>query len=171
MTTQSSNNIECPKCGYKIDVNDILQHQISEGLKNELAKKDVFYQKQQQDIEQQKQVLAAEKKQQDYVFSQRIETEKKAIYDQLKNQLEAEQSASFKMLQQELKEKSEQVKGFNEAKTSIEQLKREKNELREKVALEKEKEFSEKLKNEKLKIQKQMDITTNLNGSDSFMRR
>ena len=162
MITQSSNNIECPECGYNIDVNNILQHQISEGLKNELAKKDVFYQNQQQDIERQKQILAAEKKEQDNIFSQRIETEKKVIYSQLKNQLEEEQSASLKILQQELKEKSEQLKGFNEAKKDIEQLKREKDELHGQITLEKEREFSEKLKDEKLKIQKQADETSNL---------
>ena len=66
------------------------------------------------------------------------------------------------MLQQELKEKSEQLKDFNEAKANIERLKREKDELHGQITLEKEREFSEKLKDEKLKIQKQADETSNL---------
>ena len=29
----NQNNIECPNCGYKIDVNDLLYHQVDEALK------------------------------------------------------------------------------------------------------------------------------------------
>jgi hypothetical protein len=162
MANQSSNNIECPKCGHKIDVNDILQHQISEGLKNELTKKEAFYQAQRQDLERQKQTLAEEKQKQDYDFSQRIEVEKENLHSKLKKQLEEEQSAAIRDLQRENAEKSEQLKDFNEVKANIERLKREKDELRDQVTLEKETEFSEKLKAEKLKIQSQMDAVTTL---------
>ncbi|MCL4519723.1 MAG: DUF2130 domain-containing protein [Thaumarchaeota archaeon] len=76
--------------------------------------------------------------------------------------MKEETDGQIKSLQKELEQKSGQVKDFNKAKAEIEKLKREKNELREEVALEKEKEYSEKLKEERAKIQKQVDESSTL---------
>ena len=115
-----------------------------------------------EDLEKQKQNLANEKKQQDELIAQRIEVEKKSLLLELKKQVEEEQETRFKALNEELAEKSNQVKEFNKAKAEIERLKREKDELRDQVVSEKEKEFSEKLQIEKSRIQKQADDSTEL---------
>ncbi len=161
-----NNKIECPKCKHKIDVNDILYHQISESLKkqydDEAAKKDELYKMQLADLEKQKQTLAEDKKQQDELVAQRIEAEKKSLILELKKQVDEEQETRFKALNDELTEKSNQVKEFNKAKAEIERLKREKDELRDQVVSEKEKEFSDKLQEEKLRLKKQADDSAEL---------
>jgi len=35
---QQTNKIECPNCGHKIDVNDILYHQVDGELKKNIAR-------------------------------------------------------------------------------------------------------------------------------------
>ena len=161
-----NNNIECPHCKHKIDVSNILHQQISDELKkqydDEAEKKERIYKAQMEDLEKQKQNLANEKKQQDELIAQRIEVEKKSLLLELKKQVEEEQETRFKALNEELAEKSNQVKEFNKAKAEIERLKREKDELRDQVVSEKEKEFSEKLQIEKSRIQKQADDSTEL---------
>ena len=161
-----NNNIECPHCKHKIDVSNILHQQISDELKkqydNEAEKKERIYKAQMEDLEKQKQNLANEKKQQDELIAQRIEVEKKSLLLELKKQVDEEQETRFQALTDELTDKSNQVKEFNKAKAEIERLKREKDELRDQVVSEKEKEFSEKLQIEKSRIQKQADDSTEL---------
>jgi len=72
----------------------------------------------------------------------------RAIRDRVKQDAEAEVSE----LRKELDEKSDQLRDLNKTKAEIERLRREKEELRDEIALEKEIEFSEKLKTEKSKI-------------------
>jgi hypothetical protein len=172
--TPANNNIECPNCGYKIDVNDILYHQVDETLKkqyaDELAKKEAVYKTQQQALEQQKQTLAAEKQQQDLFFAQRIEAEKKAIHTQLKQELQQEQSGRLQALEQELAEKSAQVIDFNKAKADVARLEREKDEQKAAIEAESELRFSEKLKAEqaalrsKLTLEMQNELSGQLNA-------
>ena len=161
-----NNNIECPHCKHKIDVSNILHQQISDELKkqydDEAEKKERIYKAQMEDLEKQKQNLANEKKQQDELIAQRIEVEKKSLLLELKKQVDEEQETRFQALTDELTDKSNQVKEFNKAKAEIERLKREKDELRDQVVSEKEKEFSEKLQIEKSRIQKQADDSTEL---------
>jgi hypothetical protein len=168
--TQSTNNIECPNCGYKIDVNDILYHQVDETLKKqyaeELAKKEAFYHSQQQALEQQKQRLAAEKIQQDQMFAQRIDAEKKSLHQQLKKQLEDEQATRLQALEQELQEKSEQVKEFNKAKADVARLEREK--LEQKTAIEAEfaARFNQQLQAEQIALRNKLtqEMQTQVSG-------
>ncbi len=172
--TQASNNIECPNCGYKIDVNDILSHQIEEALKKqyaeEAAKKELVYRAKEEEIAKQKQMLAAEKIQQDQMFAQRLEAEKKTLQTQLKKQLEQEQAARLQALEQELKEKSAQVIEFNKAKADVARLEREKAEQKAVIEAESELRFSEKLKSEqaalrsKLTQEMQNEVSGQLNA-------
>jgi hypothetical protein len=156
-----NNKIECPNCKHKIDVNDILYQQVSEALKkqyeDQAAEKEGFYKIQQENLEKQRQALADEKKQQDERVAQHLEAATKSLRVELKTQLEQENETRLLALTDELAEKSNQVKEFNKAKAEIERLKREKDELRDQVTLEKEQEFSWKLQEEKLKLKKQAD--------------
>jgi hypothetical protein len=160
--TQSNNNIECPNCGHKIDVQDILYHQVDESLKKhyaeELAKKESFYREQQETLETQKQMLVAEKKQQDYFFAQRIEAEKKAIHSQLKKQLEDEQSTRLQALEQELLQKSEQVKDFNKAKADVARLEREKLEQKTAIEAELNLRFNQQLQTEQTALRQKLTL-------------
>ncbi|MCX8012507.1 MAG: DUF2130 domain-containing protein, partial [Desulfobacterota bacterium] len=76
---------------------------------------------------------------------------------ELRHRINEEYTAQVESLQKELIDKSNQVKELNKVKADLIKLQREKEELREQIALEKEKEFSEKLKEERGKIQRQIE--------------
>ena len=175
--TQASNNIECPNCGYQIDVNDILYHQVDEALKkqyaDEAAKKEAVYRAKEEEIAKQKQILAAEKIQQDQMFAQRLEVEKKALQTQLKKQLEQEQAGRLQALEQELAEKSAQVIEFNKAKADVARLEREKEEQKAAIEAESELRFSEKLKIEQASLRSKLtqEMQNEFSGQQAVLQQ
>lgn len=160
-----SNKINCPKCGAEINVSDILYHQVQDKLAKDFeeknAKKEKDLQKKLNDLQAEKEQLAKDKEaiqqQVDNAVKTKLTAEKTKLEKALRETLKEETAEQITSLQKELEQKSGQVKELNKTKAEIEKLKREKDELRDLVALEKEKEFSEKLKEEKIKIKKQVD--------------
>lgn len=163
-------SITCPKCGAKIDVSEILYRQVQEQLKKEYdeksAKKDKDLEKKAKSLDNEKEKLEKDRehlqKQINEGIKAKLNSEKLKMEKSIREEMKEETDGQIKSLQKELEQKSGQVKDFNKAKAEIEKLKREKNELREEVALEKEKEYSEKLKEERLRIQKQADESSTL---------
>ena len=159
---KETNIIICPNCEEKINVSELLYHQLEDQIKLEYEKKSA---KKERELKATMELMAAEKEQIekdrealketiDKELHSKLKVEKDKLEKTLKKKLEDENSEQIDALQKELDAKSTQVKELNKTKAEIEKLKREKDELRETVNLEKEKEFSEKLKEEKLKIQK-----------------
>ncbi len=147
--------VTCPECNCKIEVDRILHQQIEERIKQEYKNKHVEETKR---LEEQKTKLDREKEElqktiQDSV-NQKVEAEKKILKDKLKEDIEAEQSEQFKSLQQELSEKSGQLKNYHKSLAEVEKLKREKDELKDKIEAETQQKLSEQLAIEKEKIQK-----------------
>lgn len=70
----------------------------------------------------------------------------------IRERVRKDSEAEILELKQELDEKSDQLRDLNKTKAEIERVRREKEELRDQIALEKEIEFSQKLKSEKSKI-------------------
>jgi len=162
---EKENSINCPKCGTKINVSEILRHQVQEQFKQEFeernAKKDKEYQKKLKSLEEGMEQIEKDKgaiqKQINEGIKAKLNTEKFKIEKSIREEIKEETTEQIKTLQKELEQKSGQVKELNKTKAEVEKLKRDKDELREAVVLEKEKEFSEKLKEERTKIQKQID--------------
>lgn len=160
-----SNKINCPECGAEINVSDILYHQVQDKLAKDFeeknAKKEKDLQKKLNDLQAEKEQLAKDKEaiqqQVDNAVKTKLTAEKTKLEKTIRENLKEETVEQITSLQKELEQKSGQVKELNKTKAEIEKLKREKDELRDLVALEKEKEFSEKLKEEKIKIKKQVD--------------
>lgn len=160
-----SNIINCPECGKEINVSDILYHQVQDKLSKDFeaknAQKDKDLQKKLKDLQTEKEQLAKDKEaiQQkvDSEVKTKLTAEKTKLEKSIRNDLKEETSEQIQSLTKELELKSGQVKELNKTKAEVEKLKREKDELRDTVVLEKEKEFSEKLKDEKIKIKKQVD--------------
>uniref|UniRef100_A0A7C4S273 DUF2130 domain-containing protein n=1 Tax=candidate division WOR-3 bacterium TaxID=2052148 RepID=A0A7C4S273_UNCW3 len=75
----------------------------------------------------------------------------------LKEEIEKEQQELIKTLKTELEEKSRKVKEIYVLQAELEKLKREKEESEAKIKLEMEKKFSERLNEEKKRIQKQIE--------------
>jgi hypothetical protein len=169
---KDNTSISCPKCGAEINVSDILYHQVQEQLKNEYeaqsALKDKDYQKKLDALQSEKDQIAKDKEQiskdkesfqqeVDSAVKSKINAEKIRLEKSITEKLKDETSEQIQSLEKELEQKSIQVKELNKTKSEIEKLKREKDELRGQVELEKEREFSEKLKAETLKIRQLAD--------------
>jgi hypothetical protein len=84
----------------------------------------------------------------------RLTQEKSKLAISIKEELEAAQKSRIEIMQNELEEKSKQVIELNRSKAQIEQLKREKEELSQKIKFETQKEMSTLLKQERQKIHK-----------------
>jgi hypothetical protein len=160
--TQDKNTIECPNCGFRIDVNEILYHQLDEELKkkynDQLAKEKHKYQAQEDLLQAERERLAKEKSGIEEKVAQMVQQgiglERKALEASLRKRLEDEQGGRIKDLESELATKSEQVKELNKSKAEIERLKREKDELRDAIELESQKKLNAQLIEEREKIRK-----------------
>ncbi|AEV34511.1 hypothetical protein Oweho_3563 [Owenweeksia hongkongensis DSM 17368] len=158
----TTNQISCPNCGTIIDVQDILSHQLEDEIKkkyqNQLnAERDKF-KTQQEDLDKAKAAFEETKRKENELFQERLQKqlsdERKTIEAKLKAKLSEEQEEQFKALQNELNEKSEQLKELNRSKAEIERLKRENSEVKEAVEAEAQKKLNEIILQEKERIRK-----------------
>jgi hypothetical protein len=172
MSTES--HIKCPNCGTDIDVNDIISHQLEEEIRQkyqaQLAEEKQKYQKEKDALHSEKEEFEKQKKQEKVLFEERLEKQLKeeriAIESKLKSKLSEEQAEQFKLLQDELNQKSEQVKELNRTKAEIERLKREKEEAKELAEAEAQKKLNEQLLTEKEKIRKSEEEKNELKMRD-----
>jgi hypothetical protein len=159
---EDKTQINCPNCGTSIDVQDILSHQLENEIKQkyqaQLAREKRRYETEFEVLNKAKEEFEQKKRQQNTLFQERLEKQlkedRKTIEDKIKARLTEEQSEQFKTLQQELNEKSEQVKELNRSKAEIEKLKREKSELKEAAEADAQKRLNEALLLERDKIRK-----------------
>jgi len=153
-----ANKIKCPKCGEEIDIENLILTGSKEVVDKELAiQKSEFekelkkyksdYQKLQDKYEEEK-----EKAIEEIINNQKKEFKLKE--EKIKKDVIAEQEEAYKTLEKELQEKSEQLKDLHKLKAEKSRLEREKSELKEQIAAEAEKEFNQKLVEEKQKLQK-----------------
>lgn len=172
MSTES--HIKCPNCGTDINVNNILSHQLEEEIRQkyqaQLTEEKQKYQKEKDALNNEKEEFEKQKKQDKALFEERLEKQLKeeriAIETKLKSKLSEEQADQFKLLQDELNQKSEQVKELNRTKAEIERLKREKEEAKELAEAEAQKKLNEQLLTEKEKIRKSEEEKNELKMRD-----
>lgn len=159
---KNQSQINCPNCGTSIDVQDILKHQLEEEItqkyQSQVAAEKKKYEAEFAKLSEAKTAFEEVKKKENELFKQHLEKQlkekTKAIEEQLKSKLKEEQEDQFKTLQQELNEKSTQIKELNKTKAEIEKLKREKGELKEEIEAEAQKKLNEVLLLEKDRIRK-----------------
>ena len=120
----SSDSIECPKCGYTIDVSSALTERLRKENEAALAKERMA-------LKKAKETLAAREADFEEVvarqLSERMATERKA----LKAELEKETADQVKSMQEELQEKSAKVKELNLLKAEHGKLERQMQEMAE----------------------------------------
>jgi hypothetical protein len=85
-------------------------------------------------------------------FEARQAERDKELEQEIRDRVAKESDDELSAMRRELEEKSIQLRELNKTKAEIERIRREKDGLREEIALEKEIEFSEKLKVEKSRI-------------------
>jgi len=154
--------IKCPNCGNPIDVNDILYHQLEEELKKKFQQQ-LTDERKKFDSQSEQLRLAREKLEKEKTTLEeqitegirlRLSAEKETLEKRLRQRIGEEEAGRFKVLQDELNEKSARLKEFNQAMAEIEKLKREKDELRDSIRAEAQKALNEKLQEEREKIRK-----------------
>ena len=135
--------ISCPQCGKAINVSDILYEQVKNNLKNDfdkqLALKEQDYISRKKELDTVTDQLMHEKelmqKQIDSSVKILLDVEKEKLEKSISQRLKDENSEQYKTLQNELNEKSLQVKELNQTKADVERLKLEKDVLRDNVEL------------------------------------
>jgi len=154
--------IHCPSCGTTIDVQDILAHQLEDEIKLKYERES---QAEKQRIQERERILREsladfeeKKKRENELFQERLEKqlkEKQAEAElRIKARLLEEQSEQFNAMQQELNEKSEQLKELNRSKAEIARLVRERDGLKEAAMAEAQLQLNQTLTAEKDKIRK-----------------
>lgn len=172
--SQDANNIKCPNCGVEIDVNEILYHQLDEELKkkynDQISKERKELVANEEKLKAEREAIEHEKESYKDKLASAIQDGLKAesgkLKIELKKQAEEEQEERLAALQKELVSKSEQVKELNKFKADIERLKREKDELKDKIELEAQQQINKTLSEEKEKIRKSEAQKAQLNISE-----
>lgn len=157
---KETNIINCPQCGAIINVSELLYHQVQDRLEKDFeaqnAKKEKEYQKKLQDLQTEKQQIEKDKEnlqlQVDSAVKLKLSTEKTKLEKSLRQQIEEEKLDQLKSLENELQQKSEQLKELNKTKADLSRLQREKDELKDKIEADAEKRFNQFLVQEKEKI-------------------
>lgn len=166
----STTQIKCPNCGTSIDVQDILAHQLEEEIKkkyeSQFADEKKKFKQEQEQLDNARLEFEENKRKENELFQKRVDAglkeERKAIEEELKSKYTKELSEQFQSMQNELNEKSEQIKELNRTKAENEKLKREKNELKEVAEAEAQKRLNEILLNEREKIKKAEEVKNEL---------
>ena len=166
------NTIQCPNCGTQIDIDEIFYHQIEEKFKQQQIEERQKLQAEMDEarrkykshldaLKAKEEALREEKEKFDEELRratrEQLKVERAKLLDEIKREVTQEQSEAMALLQRELEAKSKEVAELNKAKIEIEQLKREKEELSLKAKAEAEQILSQRLTEEKAKLQKSLD--------------
>jgi len=159
---KQTNKIKCPNCGQEIDVSNLLYKQLDNELREKYneemlkEKKKLTYQYELIEKEREKfeDIKRQYQKKISNAIQQGLENEKHGLEKKLREKIQQELSEQIRSLQEELNQKSNSLKEFNKAKSEIERLKREKEEIKDVIEAESEKRINKILIEEKAKIRK-----------------
>lgn len=140
-------HIECPNCGHSINVNDIVFHQMKEKAEKEYSNKLAALDKQEQGIKE-----AIEQGVKKQLGAKKTELEKA-----IRNQVSEEKSEEIESYKNQLTQKTQELKNLNKLKSELEQVKREKEGLRETIELESQQKITQLIAAEKTRIRGQVD--------------
>ncbi len=171
---KNSRQIKCPNCGQEIDVNDILYHKLEEEIKSnynqKILEQKIEYDSKLVELKTQKAAIEKDKKEffekVDKSVKEKLKNEKKSLEQKLREEITEEKEGELKSYQEQLKLKIKEAKEFNKLKADHEKLKREKDELKEKIEAEAELKISNKISEEKKKITKEIEGKNQLKLAD-----
>ena len=168
--SDNPNRVECPNCGYAIDVNNILSQQVESRIKKEFGEQRAkekremevrleALQRQQQDLEKAKRRQLEEIEQ---AISEGLRDREASLVEKLNAKIRSEQSETLEALNKELGEKTEQLKELHRTKADMEKLKREKEALRDEIRAESEQRLNKLLSEEREKFSKSLAQKTQM---------
>lgn len=160
MSTQTP--INCPNCGAEVNVNEVLYHQLEESVKKkfgtEVEAHRQKYKEAMSKLESKESLIKEQESQFELKLQDtlqvRLKESRAELTASIKSKIQEEQNERITLMEKELKEKSIQVIELNRSKAQIEQLKREKDELFEKIRLEAQTKLNSQLDSERKKIYK-----------------
>ena len=159
---KESNKINCPSCGEVIDVNAAVYHRLHEQVRTEFSEK-LLEQRKKYDVkfaeldEREKRLVEERGELSTRIneaVDEKLKVEREIIEKRIRDQITSEHSDQYQLLQEELNDKSSQLKEFNKVKAQVQRLEREKEEMRDRLMAEAESVFTEKLKKERESIKK-----------------
>lgn len=154
--------VKCPHCHEEFDVQGILTQQLESDIKLKYEQQSKADRKKMEAEAEvflkAKEEFELTKKRENELFQDRLAkqlaADRKNLEAELKNKLQDENSEVLKSMQEELNEKSLQLKELNRAKADIEKLKREKDEMKETLEAESQARLNEIISLEKEKIKR-----------------
>jgi hypothetical protein len=172
----NSTAINCPNCGTSIDVNDLLKHQLEDSIRKEFQQKaseqNRLLEQRNAEFEKSKEQFELKKKQENALFAERLEKEKRLAEVEISKLVKAkleeenvnklakmkeENSDRIANMEKELTEKSEKLRELNKMQGQIAKLEREKLEMKDSIEAEAQKQLNTTLQQEREKIRKQED--------------
>jgi len=169
--SDKGNKVECPNCGYVIDVNELLYQQVDEQLKkkyrDDLAREREKIQQRAGALQSDREKFEIEKAAHDAKIAAAIKegmlAEQKRLRNAIRAELESEQSEKDRLLQEELDTKTRQLKDMNKMRAEFARLQREKDELRESLEAEAEKKLTLRLAEDREKVRKAEEQRAQMN--------
>ena len=158
----TSNSIRCPRCGLEININTAIFEQLEAQLKEELAtgladEKRALAEKA-DSVAKAEKALADEKNAITAKIAQGVKaglkTERRALEQKLKKELMDETERRQRAMQEELTQKSEQLKDYHYLKSEIERLKRANDEIESTLKAKLEARYTQTLQEEKARLKK-----------------
>lgn len=159
---KNNTQIKCPSCGFDVDVQDVLSHQLEAEISGryqiEFQKKIEDVQGEQEKLKLEKEAFENKKKQENQIFQERLEKQlkeqKQLMETELRKKLNDEQSERLKAYQKELEEKSQKLAEMHKLTGELERVNREKNELRSKIEAEAQIKLSQELAKKEEEVRK-----------------
>ena len=142
--------IKCPECGAEIELNQALTGQIEQVIKakyeTEAAQKEKDYQAKLKEIQQQTKALEAKGEAIDEQVAEQLKIERKKIAEAERKKIIAEQSEQTKALEEELGEKNQKLKEFQQQEIELRKQQRKLREEKEAFELEAARKLDEERK-------------------------
>jgi len=148
--------ISCPNCGHSIDVNDLLYHQLTEQVQQEYKSKFATLEKDRENLSES--IETGVKK--------HLLTEKAKLEKKIRAEIAGESAETIQSLEEQLSQKSTELKNLNKLKSELAQVKREKEGLKEQIEAEAQQKISDTVAEERTKIRSQVEKENELKIAD-----
>jgi hypothetical protein len=143
----SKNSINCPQCQTQIDISEILIKDIESRYKEK-------YKDQLKELESQKQSLETQIQKQ---VHSKLLIEKAKQKEEITRAIQKEHSEQIQFMQEDLQRQSSQLKTFHKQQAELQKLKREKDQLEDKIKAESEIQLNETMNRERERLKKTLD--------------
>ena len=154
----NTTNIHCPKCGHEFNVEDVLAQQIEEKYREELGAKiadlELQFQTKEKALASREQELKQKQTDIDTEVEKRLKAETGRKEKEIKERIAAEYESRIASLSEESEKATRKIRELKSAQLENEKLKRQLDDQKQDLAIQFEKEFSEKLKETSEAIQK-----------------